>query len=106
MFGNFNMSNIMENAKEMQKELEKIEVTGESGAGAVKITINAKHYIKRLEISDETFNDGKEITEDLVMAAFNDAVSKVEQVTQSKMMDMSSLLGSFMGGNENKDDDK
>lgn len=109
MFGKFNMNNIMQSAQEMQKEMEKITVVGESGAGAVSIQMNARHIASRVTLSDEIIADAstnKEVLEELITAAINSAAHKIEDSAKSKMMDMNSMLGSFMGGNDNKDEDK
>ena len=100
MFGNkFNLGSIMKNAKQMQEmmgkaqeELAKIEVNGESGAGAVKVTMNARHYLKSVTIEDDILKESKEVLEDLIAAAINDATQKVETVAKSKMMDTSKLF--------------
>ncbi len=96
----FNLGSLMKNAKKMQDmmeraqgELAKIEVVGESGAGAVKVTMTARYFVTRLEIDDEIIKESKEILQDLIAAAVNDATQKVEEVTKSKMMDAGKLLG-------------
>lgn len=76
---------MQENMKKAQEELANIEVTGESGGGLVKLTMNCRHDVKRVEIDSELMSDDKEVLEDLVAAAMNDAVRKVEQTTQEKM---------------------
>lgn len=106
MFGDkLNFGALLKNAKKMQSmmeetqgELEKIEVSGESGAGAVKVTVTAKHVVKSLEIDDEILKEDKTILQELVMAAINDATAKAEKITQEKMMDASKLFGGMGGG--------
>lgn len=106
MFGKFNINGLMKNAQQLQAELEKVQVTGESGAGAVIVEMNAKHTVSRVQLSDEIIQEPKEVLEELIAAAFNNAASKVETVSKEKMMDMSSLLGGIMGGNKDQEDEK
>lgn len=61
-----------------------MEVTGESGAGMVKVTMNGSHEVRRVEIDDSVFED-KEIAEDLIAAAFNDATRRVEVQSKEKL---------------------
>lgn len=104
MFGKFNINNIMQGAQEMQEKLDKIEVTGSAGADAVTFTMTARHYAKSCHISDEILNEPKEVLEELIAAAINDASKKIEDQAQSQMMDMNSLMGSLMGGKFDKKD--
>jgi DNA-binding YbaB/EbfC family protein len=76
---------MQENMKRMQAELESIEVEGQSGAGMVKVVMTCKHDVKRVSIDPSLVGDDKDMLEDLVAAAFNDAVRRVEQTTQEKM---------------------
>ena len=95
MFGDkFNLGGLMKSAKKVQEMMEKaqeelarVEVTGESGAGAVKVIANAKHYVKNIEIDSEILKESKEVLEELIAAAINDATAKIEEVTKSKMLD-------------------
>lgn len=75
-----------------QEEMAKLTVTGESGAGMVRITMTCKHEVRNLEIDDSLLGDDKEMLEDLVIAAFNDAVRRVEQTVQEKFSGMASGL--------------
>ena len=79
--------------KQAQEEMASITVTGESGAGAVKITMTCKHQVQSLEIDDTLIGDDREMLEDLIVAAFNDAVRKVEATVQEKFAGMASGLG-------------
>lgn len=79
--------------KKAQDELAQTEITGESGAGLVKITMTGKHDVKRVVISPELMQEEKDILEDLIAAAVNDAVRKVENVTQEKMAGASAGMG-------------
>ena len=83
---------MQENMKKAQEELASIEVVGESGGGLVKLTMTCRHDVKRVEIDQELMGDDKEVLEDLIAAAMNDAVRKVEQTTQEKMSKMTGGL--------------
>ena len=71
--------------KKAQDELANIEVTAEAGAGLVKVTMTCKHDVKRVEIDPSLLADDKDMLEDLVAAAFNAAVRKVEETSESRM---------------------
>ena len=75
---------MQENMKKMQDQLASVEVEGQSGAGMVKVQMTCKYDVRRVSI-DESVMDDKEMLEDLVAAALNDAVRKVEAATQDKM---------------------
>lgn len=75
---------MQENMKKMQDQLASIEVQGESGAGMVKITMTCKYDVRRVQI-DPSVMDDREMLEDLVAAAVNDAARRVESTTQEKM---------------------
>ena len=79
--------------KRAQEEMASISVTGESGAGAVRITMTCRHQVQSLQIDDSLVGDDKEMLEDLVVAAFNDALRKVETTVQKKFAGMASGLG-------------
>ena len=78
---------MQENMQKAQEELANIEVCGESGGGMVKLLMTCRHDIKRVSIDPELLGDpeDKEVLEDLIAAAMNDAVKKVEKTTQEKM---------------------
>lgn len=78
---------MQENMQKAQAELANIEVVGEAGGGMVKLVMNCRHDVKRVSIDPELMGDveDKEILEDLVAAAMNDAVRKVEKTSQEKM---------------------
>ncbi|MBY0475191.1 MAG: YbaB/EbfC family nucleoid-associated protein [Nitrosomonas sp.] len=84
---------VQENMKKMQEKLATIEVEGQSGAGMVKVIMTCRHDVKRVSIDDSLVGDDKEMLEDLVAAAFNDAVRRVEATTQENMAELSSGLG-------------
>jgi DNA-binding YbaB/EbfC family protein len=81
------------NMKKAQEEMASITVTGESGAGAVRITMSCQHQVRALEIDDALVGDDKEMLEDLIVAAFNDALRKVESTVQEKYSGMASGMG-------------
>lgn len=76
---------MQDNMKRMQEQLASIEVEGQSGAGMIKVVMTCKYDIKRVNIDPSLLKDDKEMLEDLVAAAVNDAVRKVEATTQEKM---------------------
>jgi hypothetical protein len=76
---------MQDNLKKAQDELATIEVTGESGAGLVKVQMTCKHDVRRVTIDPSLLADDKDMLEDLVAAAINDAVRRVEATTQEKM---------------------
>ncbi len=91
------IGNLMKQAQQLQANMQKaqaeiaaMEVTGESGGGMVKVTINGRHEAKRVQIDPSVPMDDREMIEDLVAAAFNDAVHRLEATTQERM---SGLMG-------------
>jgi DNA-binding YbaB/EbfC family protein len=84
---------VQENMRQMQEKLATIEVEGQSGAGMVKVVMNCRHDVKRVSIDNSLVSDDKEMLEDLVAAAFNDAVRRVESTTQEKMAELTSGMG-------------
>jgi nucleoid-associated protein EbfC len=91
--GKGGLGNLMKQAQQMQERMQKaqeeianIEVTGESGAGMVKVTINGSHSCRRVEIDPSLLvEDEKEMLEDLIAAAFNDANRRIEEAQKEKM---------------------
>ena len=73
------------NMKKAQEEIANMEVTGESGGGMVKVTMNGKHEVKRVQIEPQVIGEDREMLEDLIAAGINDAVNKVDQQTQARM---------------------
>ncbi|MBV53554.1 MAG: nucleoid-associated protein, YbaB/EbfC family [Coxiellaceae bacterium] len=108
MFGDkMNIMSLLKNAKNIEKmmsqaqeELEKIEITGEAGAGAVKVIMNAKHTIKSIYVDDEIYNESKEATLELIQGALNHASQQVAEIAQSKMMNPGDLFGSMSDGDD------
>jgi nucleoid-associated protein EbfC len=76
---------MQENMKRAQDELALLEVEGQSGAGLVKVTMTCKHDVKRVAIDPSLLADDKDMLEDLVAAAFNDAVRRAEELSTEKM---------------------
>ena len=81
------------NMKKAQEEMASMTVTGESGGGMVRITMTCQHQVQRLDIDDTLVGDDKEMLEDLVVAAFNDALRKVETTVHEKFSGMASGMG-------------
>jgi nucleoid-associated protein EbfC len=76
---------MQESMKRMQEELASVEVEGQSGAGMVKVVMTCRHDVRRVAIDQSLLKDDKEMLEDLVAAAVNDAVRRVEATVQEKM---------------------
>ena len=85
--GNFlkQAQQIKENVEKAQAQVASIEVTGESGGGMVKVTMSGRHEVKRVQLDPTVVGDDRELLEDLIAAAINDAVHRVESATQEKM---------------------
>jgi DNA-binding YbaB/EbfC family protein len=79
---------MQEKMARMQEELANAESTGESGAGLVKVVMTGRHDVKRVSIDDSLLQEDKEILEDLIAAAVNDAVRKIEAASQAQMAGM------------------
>jgi len=73
-----------------QEEMARLTVTGESGAGMVRITMTCRHEVQGLDIDSSLLGDDKDMLEDLIIAAFNDAVRRVEATVQEKFAGMAS----------------
>lgn len=100
MFGKGGLGNLMKQAQQMQdrmqkmqEEVAKLEVTGESGAGLVKVTLNGAHNCRRIEIDNSLLGDDREMLEDLIAAAFNDAVRRAEDLQKEKMQNLTAGMG-------------
>src|SRR5918993_110225 len=76
---------MQENMRKAQEELASIEVEGQSGAGLVKVVMTCKFKVRRVTIDPSLLGEDKDMLEDLVLAAMNDAVAKAEATTQAKM---------------------
>src|SRR6188768_1105115 len=84
---------MQDNLKKAQEELARTEVEGQSGAGLVKVTMTCRHDVKRVSIDDSLLKDDKDMLEDLVAAAMNDAVRRAETMIQEKMGGMTAGMG-------------
>lgn len=89
---------MQDNLKRAQEEIAAMEVTGEAGAGLVKVVMTGKHDVKRVTIDPSLLADDKEMLEDLVAAAFNAAVRKVEEATQERMARVTAGMPGLPGG--------
>src|ERR1700685_4623606 len=94
-----NINNLMKQARPMrenmakaQAEIASIEVFGESGGGMVKVTMNGRHEVKRVQIEPAVISEDREMLEDLIAAATNDAVHKLEARVQEKMASVTAGL--------------
>ena len=102
MFSKGNMNKLMKQAKEMQdkmmqtqKEIESMEIEGNSGGGAVKVKLNGKKEIISLNISDELLKDDKEMLEDMIIACINQAQQEVDKISKDRM---GTISGGIPGG--------
>lgn len=100
MLGGKNMGDLMKQAQKMQEQLQKqqeevanSEVTGESGAGLVKVTMNGRHDVKNVDLDPSVMTEDKEFLEDLLAAAVNDAVRKIEDKNKDAMSGMAAGMG-------------
>ncbi len=81
------------NMQKVQEELARAEVTGQSGAGLVSVVMTGRHDVRNISIDDSLMSEEKEVLEDLIAAAVNDAVRKVEAHSKEKMASMTSGMG-------------
>ena len=93
------IGNLMKQAQKMQEDMQKaqeemanIEVTGQSGGGMVSVVMTCRHDVKRVSIDDSLLGDDKDMLEDLIAAAVNDAVRQVEKTSADKMSGMTAGL--------------
>ena len=93
------LGNLMKQAQEMQSKMQKaqeelanMEVSGESGAGLVRVVMTGRHDVRRVDIDPTLMTEDKEMLEDLIAAAVNDAVRKIEKSNQDNMANMTSGL--------------
>jgi hypothetical protein len=91
------IGNLMKQAQKMQADMQKaqeelasMEVEGQAGGGMVKVIMNGRHELRRVSLDDSLMGDDKEMIEDLLAAAVNDAVRRIEQQTQEKMSGLTS----------------
>ncbi len=83
---------MQENMKRMQDQLATVEVEGQSGAGMVKVIMTCRHDVKRVTIDPQLLTDDRDMLEDLIAAAFNDAARRVDATVQEKMGGMTAGL--------------
>jgi len=76
---------VQDNIKRAQDEVAKLEATGESGAGMVRVTLDGKHQARKVEIAPAALQEDKEFLEDLIAAAINDASQKIDAISKEKM---------------------
>ena len=84
---------MQENMKKMQEQLANVEIEGQAGAGMVKITMTCRHDVKNVSIDHRLLGEDKEMLEDLLAAAMNDAAKKVETAIQEKMSGFAAGIG-------------
>ena len=89
---------MQENLKKAQDELAFIEVTGESVSGMVSVLMTCKHQVKRVTIDPSLLSDEKDMLEDLIAAAFNDAARKAEEASEAKMGKLTGGMPGLPGG--------
>ena len=83
---------MQENLRRAQEELARVEVTGTAAGGLVSVTMTCRHDVKRVQLDASLLQDDKEVLEDLIAAAVNDAVRKVEKTSQEKLAGLASGL--------------
>ncbi len=86
------LGNLMKQAQKMQEDMQRVqeelanmEITGQAGGGMVKVVMTGRHDLKRVSIDDSLMSDDKEMLEDLIAAAVNDAVRQLEETSQERM---------------------
>ena len=84
---------MQENMRRMQEQLGTMEVEGQSGSGVVKVVMTCKHEVKRVSIDPSLAADDREMLEDLIAAAFNDAARRVDATVSEKMSGMTAGMG-------------
>lgn len=94
-----NLNKLMQQAQLMQEKMQRaqeelinLRITGQAGAGLVKIVMNGRHEAVKVELDDEVMEEEKEVLEDLLTAAFNDAHKKIEEASRGKIADLASNL--------------
>ncbi len=92
---------LQENLEKTQQELDVMEVTGQSGGGMVEVVMTGRHDVRRVSLDQKLLEDDKEMLEDLIAAAVNDAVRKVEKQRNEKMSGMMGGMGVSLPGGMN-----
>ena len=102
MFNKGNMSNMLKQAQQVQKQIEDVQnelddlnINGESGGGMVKATVNGKMELLNLDLQNEIFEEDKDLIEDLIISAINNAMTKAQEESQSRM---NTVTGGMLGG--------
>ena len=102
MFNKGNMSKMLKQAQEMQKQIENVQnelddlqISGESGGGLINVTVNGKMELLNCNMKDEVLKEEKDLIEDLIISAVNNALSKAQAESQSRM---NSVTGGKLGG--------
>jgi|APSaa5957512535_1039671.scaffolds.fasta_scaffold295322_2 nucleoid-associated protein EbfC len=95
---NANLDNLTSNVSKIQQQLEKVQASGTSGAGMVIVTLNGKHKCTNLELSDDLFNEEKEVIIDLISSAINQASNNIQQALQQQAAQ--TLATTFTAGNK------
>lgn len=110
---NANLNNLMKEAQKMQKKMQdaqqqltEVKVVGESGGGLVKITMNGRHDVESVKINPNMMDEDVEMLEDLVAAAVNDAVRKIESISKEKISQLTAGLNIPTDFNLPTEDDK
>jgi len=93
------LQGVQENMQKAQEELANLEVVGEAGGGLVKVTMTGKHQVRGVAIDDSLVGDDRDMLEDLIAAACNDALRRAEEATRDKMGALASGLGLPAGMN-------
>ena len=102
MFDKGNMSKMLKQAQQMQKQIENVQnelddlqISGESGGGLINVTVNGKMELLNCKMKDEVLKEEKDLIEDLIISAVNNALSKAQAESQSRM---NSATGGMLGG--------
>ena len=102
MFNKGNMSNMLKQAQQVQKQIEDVQnelddlnINGESGGGMVKAAVNGKMELLNLDLQNEIFEEDKDLIEDLIISAINNAMTKAQEESQSRM---NAVTGGMLGG--------
>ena len=102
MFNKGNMSNMLKQAQQVQKQIEDVQnelddlnINGESGGGMVKATVNGKMELLNLDLQNEIFEEDKDLIEDLIISAINNAMTKAQEESQNRM---NAVTGGMLGG--------
>lgn len=84
---------MQQNMQKAQAELANVEVEGQAGSGMVKVIVTCAHEVRRVSLDDSVLSDDKEMLEDLIVLALNDAIKKAEAISQQRMSGFSAGMG-------------